>query len=174
MSSTARTFALTPTASPHRDVKAYTFEKLPVDGARLFRRLRVVRNGVELHDRPTVERHVGQRTKYTLQVDSTLTQLDEPIRRAARLDVLDVEEQQSITVPPNGGNRISAALRIVRDVEEQLHVASIAGRENSLRRIGRFADRPHVVVIPGEHTEVRRASSDFTQDVAEARDVVRR
>ena len=96
------------------------------------------------------------------------------LRRHRTLDVLDVEKQQSVAVPPNRGHRVAAALLVVRDVEQQLHVPRICRRQHAIRVLRALADRPHVRVIPDRDAQFRRAPPDLRQHVAKSGAVVRR
>src|SRR5437899_10922564 len=77
----------------------------PVDRGGFLRRARVVGNGVQLDDRPTAIRDLGQRREHTLDVDAAAPQLDEPIiaarRRGPGLHILYLQEPQAIRVLPD-------------------------------------------------------------------------
>src|SRR5204863_9442707 len=90
-----------------------------------------------------------------------------PTPTIGAFDVLDVAEQQSIRVLPDGGDGIDATLLVVGDVELELHVARVGRGKNLIHLLGPFANRVHVIVVPERDAEIRRSFADFGEQTSE-------
>ena len=146
------------------------------DRRRFFRRTRLAGHAVELDDRPPAEFDLVERAEHARDIDLAASELDEAVRRRVvrlvgrrTLDVLDVKEQQTIVVALNRLHRIAAALLVVRDVELEFHVPRIGRVENTVDRLGRLAQRAHVIVVADADAEIRTAPADLGEQTSEPR-----
>src|SRR5438477_8643403 len=133
---------------------AMVFQIRLVDLGARFRRARLIGHGVQLDDDPAAELDVVNRREHTRNVDAASSQLDPAIRLrivglvgSRALDVLEVEEEMPPRVLADRGDRIAAALPVMRDVELELDVARIRRVEDSIDLLGFFSEVVHVIVI---------------------------
>jgi hypothetical protein len=81
-------------------------------------------------------------------------------------DVLEMEEQKSVSIPRDGLGRITSARDKMRGIELELYIVRINILQYEVEIVGVFADGIEVIVISERYADIRRAFADLGEKLA--------
>ena len=84
-----------------------------------------------------------------------------------------MDEDQPIRVLPHGADRIAAALLVVRNIEQELHVPRVRGIHDLCDFLRLLAERVHVMVVRERNADLHRPLAEFRHQAAQSCVVVR-